>query len=272
MIINFLGTGAAQGVPCMGCNCKHCKEARKIAIQVKEDKILWEYIRLKKRILRKRCSVLINSKKMNILLDVPPEIHGFLNEYDINDISAIFLSHRHFDHISGLREFEFWEKAINFYGNADAIPIAKGLVKSGEGKINKIFHFHTLNPFQTVNVKNLKVTPFEVEHKVPTFGFLFEEDGKKLMHFSDSTAKFDDWQIEQMQKADVVVFHTTTFDKVTSDHISVKDVLNLNSRYKIKKIVLSHINHKNLTYEKLVKKLDRYKNILVAYDGMKIEI
>ena len=274
MIIECLGTGAANGVPVIGCQCQHCKEARKIARQMKEDKILFRrnISVAKKRIPRKRSCVLIKSNDVNILLDCPPEIQSILNEYEVNEIAAIFLSHRHFDHILGLKEFEFWDKAIDFYGNADVVPIAKDLVKSGEGEINENFRFHILKNREIVNLKNFRIIPFKVEHKVPTFGYLFQKDGKSLMHFSDSTSKFDNWHIEVMQKADVVVFHTTTYDKITSDHISVKDVLNLNSRYEIKKIVLSHINHKNLTYEKLVKKLAQYDNIDVAYDGMEIEI
>ena len=274
MKITFMGTGAADGIPRIRCQCPHCQEARKIARQLEQGKILWEYIRFKKRILRKRTSVLIKSQDMNILLDVPPEIHSILNEYEVNDIAAIFLSHEHFDHISGLREFEFWGGTIDFYAGPDVIPIAKSFVKSGDDESKNDFHFYELKPRRLIGLKNLDIIPFKVEHKVPTFGFLFEENGKKLMHFSDSTKRFTNWHIEQMENADVVVFHTTTYDKVSSDHISVKDVLNLISRdeIEIKEIILSHINHENLTYEKLVKKLARYDNIIVAYDGMEIEI
>lgn len=256
MKITFMGTGAAEAIPAIGCQCLHCREAR-----LKGG-----------RMARKRSSVLIKLKDANILLDSHPEIQQTLNKYNINDIKAIFLSHRHFDHTSGLHEFKFWNKTINFYGGKDVIPIAKKYVKSEERKINKNFHFYELKDKQAVNLKNLKIIPFEVEHKVPTFGFLFEENGKKLMHFSDSTARLSYWQIEQMQKANIVVFHTTTYDKIASDHISVKDVLNLISRYKIENIVLTHINHKNLTHQKLVRKLSPYSNIVVAYDGLEITI
>ncbi len=272
MKIIFMGTGAADGIPRIRCKCAHCQEARNIAIKLEKGKIPWEYVRIKKRILRKRTSVLIESKDTKILLDVPPEIHRFLNEYSIDDISAIFLSHKHFDHISGLREFEFWDGTIDFYAGSDVIPIAKGFVKSGEDQNNNDFHFYELRPRRLISLKNFEVIPFRVKHKVPTFGFLFEEDDKKLMHFSDSTSEFSDWHIKKMEKANVVVFHTTTFDKVSSDHISVKDVLDLISYCEIKKIVLSHINHENLPYEKLVKKLSSYSNIVVAYDGMEIVI
>lgn len=270
MELTFMGTGGAEGIPCIGCKCKHCEEAKRALLKIKKGQITKKNAELKKRILRKRNSVLIKSGNMNILLDTPPETRYFLNKYDINHISAILFSHKHYDHFSGFKEFEYWDGAINFYGNADVIKIAKDSFKDAKHEKGK--RFHKLKPLQTVKLKNLKITPFRVKHKVPTSGFLFEENGKKIVHFSDSNAELTDWHIKQIKNADVVIFHAVTFEKSYIDHISVEDVLDLISCYEVKKIVLTHINHENLPYEKLVKKLAPYKNIVVAYGGMKLKV
>jgi phosphoribosyl 1,2-cyclic phosphate phosphodiesterase len=267
-----MGTGAADGIPRIRCKCDHCQEARNIATQIEEGSLFGKEALLKRRIIRKRSSVLIKSGDLTLLLDTPPEIHRFLDEYSINNISAIFLSHKHFDHIWGFREFEVWDSILNLYAGSGVIPIVKGFVGLRRDEESEQFFFYKLQSRKTIDLGGIKITPFKVRHKVPTLGFLFEENGKKLMHLSDSSWDLNKWHIEKMGEADVVVVHTTTFDKLLSDHMSVKDVIELTRRYNFKKIILSHMNHNNLPHDKLVKELADFPNIMVAHDGLRVSI
>ena len=88
MKITFLGTGAAEGIPCLGCVCPRCKRARE-----KKDFNL-----------RSRASILLTSEEgHNFLIDTPPEISSLLNRNNVLKLSAVFLSHEHFDHIDGTK-------------------------------------------------------------------------------------------------------------------------------------------------------------------------
>lgn len=270
MELIFMGTGAAEGIPRIMCKCDHCREVRDIASQIEKGALLRKKDRL---IIRKRSSILIKSGDLNILLDTPPEIHQFFGDYAIDNIFAIFLSHKHFDHIWGFRDFEFWDgNLINIYTISSVIPLVRGFVGLKRDENNERFLFHKVYSRQTIDLGSLKVTPFRLNHKVPTLGFLFEEKGKKLIHLSDSSWELSKWHIKRMEEADVVVLHTTSFDKPVSDHMSVKDVLELNQRYKFKKIILSHLSHHNLPHDSLVKELSNISNIVVAYDGMRVSI
>jgi phosphoribosyl 1,2-cyclic phosphate phosphodiesterase len=100
MKIRFLGTGAAEGIPSFGCTCQRCQVARKEGGPN----------------VRQRASVLIEAAGHRILLDTPPEINSMLNQAEVFDLSAILLSHEHFDHIGGLIAFEYWNLVLPIAG------------------------------------------------------------------------------------------------------------------------------------------------------------
>ena len=105
MRITFAGTGDGRGVPAVGCKCKLCERARGEGGKNH----------------RRRVSVIIRNGTETILFDTPASIGQMLNEKRIFHISAIFLSHKHFDHIAGITEFEYWPKKIPVYGNMSVL-------------------------------------------------------------------------------------------------------------------------------------------------------
>ena len=83
MRINFLGTGAAGGVPLFGCTCVACERARLDPVFV-----------------RRPCSALIESGNTRILLDAGlTDLHERFNP---GELDAIVLTHFHPDHVQGL--------------------------------------------------------------------------------------------------------------------------------------------------------------------------
>ena len=52
----------------------------------------------------------------------------------------------------------------------------------------------------------IKVTPFDVSHKIPTFGIIFKYGDKRIVHFSDSgNTKLSDYQMFQVKQAQLVI-------------------------------------------------------------------
>lgn len=81
MKIRFLGTAAAEGFPALFCNCKYCKEAR----------------RLGGKNLRTRSQSLIND---DLLIDIPADTLSHFLTGDIRGdrIKYLLITHSHSDH------------------------------------------------------------------------------------------------------------------------------------------------------------------------------
>ncbi len=249
MKIQFLGTGAAEGIPSLGCTCQRCQVARK---QGGHN-------------VRQRASVLIEAAGHRILLDTPPEINTLLNRAEVFDLSAILLSHEHFDHIGGLIEFEYWKRVLPIFAGYDVLPSLRLTPRLEERALLSGFYSHT-----RLHFGDLSVMPFKVIHHVPCYGFAFEEAGTRVLHFSDSGPELSDLHRHLLERADVAIFHTPTFELHRS-HISVQEVISLVQDYSIQRVVITHINHDNLLHEELVEKTAPH-GITVAYDGLTLEV
>lgn len=251
MKIKFTGTGDGRGIPSVGCQCRLCVLAR--------EKGGKNY--------RRRVSVIITNESDTILFDTPNTIGEMLNKERIFHLTAIFLSHKHFDHIGGITEFEYWPEKVPVYGNISVLgnfEITDGLYEKCE--------FHILHDRKSVKINDIHVTPFSVSHKVPTFGLVFKEDQKHLVHFSDrGNSILDDYEKRLVKKADLVIFHTVGFDFGT-DHIDVLNTIKISQKHPSTRFVITHIGHNNFSHEELEEKLDPYDNIIVAYDGLEIEV
>lgn len=249
MKIQFLGTGAAEGIPSFGCACPRCQVARKEGGHN----------------VRKRASVLIEAAGQRLLLDTPPEINSMLNQAEVFDLSAILLSHEHFDHIGGLIAFEYWNRVLPIFAGYDVLPKLRLTPRLEERALLSGFYPHT-----RLHFGDLSVMPFKVMHHVPCYGFAFEEAGVRVLHFSDSGPELGDLHRRLMEGADVAIFHTPTFEPYRS-HISVQEVISLVQDYPIQRAVITHINHNNLLHEELAEKVAHY-GITVAYDGLTLEV
>ena len=251
MKIKFTGTGDGKSIPVVGCRCDRCVRARRHG----------------GRDRRRRVSVVIRAGRDTIVFDTPSSINDVINEEKIFHISAIFLSHKHFDHIGGITAFEYWPKRIPVYGSMSAL----GNFETTDRLYEKC-EFHVLHDKEVVAVGKVKVTPFEVEHKVPTFGLEFTEGRKRLVHFNDKAGTaLNEYEEELVRRSNLVVFHTPGYHKGT-DHIDIVSVVKIAKKYPDTRFVVTHIGHQTLSHEQLEKKLSPYDNITVAFDGLEMVV
>ncbi|MCH7763058.1 MAG: MBL fold metallo-hydrolase [Candidatus Marinimicrobia bacterium] len=251
MKIKFTGTGDGRGIPSVGCKCQRCSSARKNGGKNR----------------RRTVSVIVTNKSDTILFDTPSSIGQVLNEEKIFHLTAVFLSHKHFDHVGGVTVFEYWPEKILVYGNMSVLgnfEITDRLYENCE--------FHVLHDKKSVKINNIKVKPFSVAHKVPTFGLIFTENDKMIMHFSDKAEKrLDDYEKRLLKKSDLAIFHAPGFDGGT-DHIDVLQVLKIAEKYPSTTFVITHIGHNNLSHDELEKVVSSYGNVVIAYDGLTLQV
>ena len=79
----FLGTGTSGGVPSLGCSCRVCRSTDP------HDK-------------RLRAAALVEQGDTRILIDCGPDIREQLMPLPFRPLTAVLLTHTHYDHIGGI--------------------------------------------------------------------------------------------------------------------------------------------------------------------------
>ena len=187
-------------------------------------------------------------------------------------IRAVFLTHLHSDHTSGLPDVftTTWifgrEKPMELYGPAGVKAMSDGLLKffaedihirrdlteknpAEGGKVNA----HTITEGVVYQDADVKVTAFLVDHGPvkPAFGYVFEGGGRKVVISGDTRPS--DNLVKYAKGADVLVHEVYApgyFEAhnpperaavLKSYHTSADEVADVANRAGVKLLVLTHI-------------------------------
>jgi len=121
--------------------------------------------------------------------------HGSPTEQEA--IRHIFLTHSHIDHVAGLPIF-----LENVYGNTAQPPIIYGHPHTLDSLKTDVFNnrlypdlshlkpafccYETLEMGRTVNVENVRVTPLQIEHPVPTVAYRLDSTSGAVLIITDT--------------------------------------------------------------------------------------
>jgi len=269
MIVRLLGTAAAEGFPAMFCRCTHCLEAR----------------RRGGKDIRTRTSALVDDC---IKIDFPADTlhHVLQHGLDLGKVEELIFTHTHEDHFVptelSLRSPIFAHEInypLDIYGHDVAIHYCAQTL----GRHSKHFRYYLVQPFQTVQTKYAQITPLRADHNPLETCLLYwiEKDGKTLLYGHDTGWFPDDtWEWLQGRRVDLVVLDCTNgMLPYRTNHMNIEAVIDVKQRladtgslHEQSVVVATHFSHNiGLHHEDLEGLLSPH-GILVAYDGMTIEV
>ena len=228
-----------------------------------------------KKNYRTRCSAIIKSKNLNILIDTSPDLRSQLINNKINSIDKVLYSHMHADQTHGINDLR-----VFFIKKKKPIPIYAD--KSTKKYLNKTFSYCFKNSNKEYpailkmnlikdnflikdGANNLKVKSVKVQHgKVDSVCYIFD---KKLAYISDVSKIYikDHKYFKNLQYLIIDClwynFHPSHFNLETS--------LAVIKKFKPKKAILTNLSPV-LDYKVLKKMLP--KHIIPAHDGLTLEL
>lgn len=253
MELTFLGTGTSQGVPVIGCDCEVC-------------------ISTDPRDKRLRTSALIRYKGKTICIDSGPDFRQQMLRENVQNLDAILYTHEHKDHIAGtddVRAFNFRQKkAMPMYCSERVLEgfkkefhyVFSGTNYPGIPQFN--IQLIDKDPFY---FEDIEITPIEVLHyKLPVTGFRIGD----LTYITDASFISDE-EFKKIEGTKVLVVNALRKTKHIS-HFNLEEAIAFINRVKPEKAYLTHISHYFGKHEEEQAQLP--ENVLIAYDGLKIEL
>lgn len=278
MVIKYLGTAAAEGMPAIFCRCALCEKAR---AQGGKN-------------IRTRNQILIDG---DTLIDFPMDsyMHALTYGIDLSAIENVFITHAHMDHCYPqdvtMRGAPFAHNmtrpVINFYGNEKVInKFIEHTRDELKPAAKESIRLHTLKPYDVVETGGMKVTALPARHTVGEDCLLYsiEKQGKTALIMND-TGVLDESVYDYLEKCG------TRFDFVSFDctygsgggqikrHMGLLDNIAERERMKAHALVhektvyvITHFSHNSSLMHDELAALAEKNGMIAAYDGMETEI
>lgn len=257
MKIRFLGTSAGWPLPRLGCNCEICKSPNP-------------------RNRRLRPTLLVND---SILIDASPDIYHQLyksqNTNHKTQITHIFLTHTHPDHVMGLYDLS------HLYGQEE-----KPTIVAPEGLLSKIrilfgypiggsFRTQIVKPQEEINFAGIHAWYIPVEHgNIEAYGIKLKE--RKIVFYAPEFRKILPSARKDIRGIELLILDgsSLTSSGQTKGHESIEEGVRLAKDLRPKRILFTNIGHKTLPHDKLSSwvKEKGGENFDIAYDSLEIEL
>jgi len=171
----------------------------------------------------------------------------------------LFFTHFHWDHLIGLPFFTpifIPGNIIHVYAVQDDLPevfrtvFRKPYFPLNLEQLGAKIHYHRLEPRQAVRFGELSVTPYQLDHPDPCWGYKFESRGKVFSHCVDTECTRVTRQelgpdLPLYQGVDLMIFDAQytlmeTIEKVNWGHAAAMIGLDIAMREGIRKMVFMH--------------------------------
>ena len=227
-----------------------------------------------KKNYRTRCSALISSANLNILIDSSPDLKSQLISNKVKNINKIFYTHSHGDQTHGINDLR-----VFYLKSGKRLPVfadketSNYLIKTFKYcflntqeyppilKLNKLKKIHN---FKSENIK-IKIESIAVQHgKIDSICYIIND---KCAYASD-VSKIYEKDYKKFFNLKYLVIDCLRYSPHYS-HYNLDGVLKLINIIKPKKAILTNLNNE-MDYLNLKKILP--KNVTPAYDGLSFYI
>lgn len=277
MKIKFLGTGAAEGVPAMFCNCEVCNNVRSLG----------------EREFRTRSQVFIDD---SLMIDFPPEAYAHSLRYGIklSELKYLLITHSHMDHcyahdfiLRGYKYASGYEKRLEIFGN-DEVSAVFGECTAREMKeeVAPNIKLTVIKPYQIFNAGGYRIIAIPANHSKVEDCLLYyiERGGKGYLHLYDTGRIKDeafDFLAENGAKAQLVAFDCTFAEHTGGEysrHMGIEDDMLMKQKLLQRgiidsntKLIITHFSHNCNPVRSHLKQLEERYNVTAAYDGFETE-
>lgn len=277
MKVIYLGTGAAEGIPALFCNCEFCRSARA------------------RGILRTRSQILLDGE---LSIDFPPDAfyHSARGKADFSAIKYLLVSHAHMDHFYAsdfiLRGYKYAkdmrEEELFVFAPEEACEVfCEDTRREIRAEIAEKIRLYVVNAFEEVRFGEWRIFPMKAKHssKEPLV-FLIEKGGKRILHLYD-TGLLPEEDYEYLARiggepVDLVNLDCT-FLRARADaaarHMGIYENAEVLARLQElglsdghTKKVITHFSHNAAPTEETLKEVEKEFGVLAAYDGMELVI
>lgn len=279
MNIQFLGTGAAEGIPALFCNCDYCRSVR----------------RRGGREVRSRAQVLVDGE---LCIDFPPDafFHGARAGVDLSAVRYLLVTHSHCDHFYAhdfvLRGYKYAQNmtspVLHILGNADVLDVFyESVRREMRPEVEAQFAFTRLEAFVPCSFGDWTAHPLRARHSSPDpFVYLLEGKGKRILHLTD-TGPLPEETYAYLERVgggpcDFVTLDCTfLYDDAPHSvrHMGVKENAEVLRRLRTMglldghtKAVITHFSHNSAPSEEKLRRAEEELGVIAAYDGLTVSI
>jgi ribonuclease BN (tRNA processing enzyme) len=224
-----------------------------------------------------RCSssYLVQTKRLNILVDIGPSIVRRLLEYGFTtrDIDAIVLTHFHVDHTADLSTFLF---ASNYDVEARTKPLT---IIGGPGindffeNLIKVYRWLTPKSYElflreegdcTLNLEDFVISVTRVEHNDESIAIRIEEH--KSVTFSGDT-DYSKNLVKLASGTDLLIAECSFPERKVDGHLNLETLQKIVDEANPKRVLISHLYPEWDDFSGIL-----HAPYLLGEDGMEIEV
>jgi len=287
MKLHFYGTGASEGVPALFCECKYCKQIRKMG---------------GKNYRMRTCVQLDNDVLIDFSMDGYAQT--LFRNLDLTAISHLLITHSHDDHLYPLaitqvippKAFYNRERVLNVYGNDKSIHKISDIIAcsvNSQAEIEKIMNnnylgidnylkLNLLTMYEEFYIGKYKVLPLPANHdkKELCMIYIIQDKEKTLLYGHDSSMfQENTWKELKRYKFDCVVLDCTMVEEtgIFDGHMGLPDNIKVYQRMieegmasENTKFISTHFYHGFNPVHERITPIFKKEGFIAAYDGMEI--